>query len=62
MAETSLPLLIVQQRDFVCLLPKKMSIFINTVDFIIDLKFSKRDATLITLKLPKKIFFSRKPK
>ena len=44
------------------LLPKKMSIFINTVDFIIDLKFTKRDATVITLKLPKKIFFPRKSK
>ena len=47
---------------FCMLLPKKMSIFINTVDFIIDLKFTKRDATVITLKLPKKIFFPRKSK
>ena len=44
------------------LLPEKMSIFINTIDLMIDLKFSKRDAILITLKLPKKIFFSRKSK
>lgn len=44
------------------LLPEKMSIFINTIDLMIDLKFSKIDATLITLKLPKKIFFSRKSK
>lgn len=44
------------------LLPKKMSIFINTMDLMSDLKFSRRDASLITLKLPKKIFFSRKSK
>ena len=47
---------------FCMLLPKKMNIFINTVDLIINLKFSKREATLITLKPPKKVFFSRKPK
>lgn len=47
---------------FCMLLPEKMSISISTTDLMIDLKFSKIDATLITLKLPKKIFFSRKPK
>lgn len=44
------------------LLPEKMSIFINTIDLMSDLKFSKTDAALITLKLPKKTFFSRKSK
>lgn len=44
------------------LLPKKMSIFINTIDLMRDLKFSKTDAALITLKLHKKIVFSRKSK
>lgn len=47
---------------FYMLLPKKMSIFINTIDLMSDLKFSKTDAALITSKLPKKIFFSRKSK
>lgn len=42
------------------LLPKKMSIFINIIDLMSGLKFSKGDVTLITLKLPKKMFFSRK--
>lgn len=62
MAEISLSLFTVQHRDFVLLLPKKMSVFINTMDLMSDLKFSKRYAILIPLKLPKKVFFSRKSK
>lgn len=51
-----------QHRGFALLLPKKMSVFVNTMDLMSDLKFSKRDAILITLKLPKKVFFSRESK
>lgn len=44
------------------LLPKKMSIFVNIIDLMSDLKVRKTDAALITSKLPKKIVFLKKPK